>query len=104
MNDILWMQIPYSYTDIDEYFPNDIINEWFARRFLLDDDRIQITKWTVFQDDIYLLIINEWVKISNDVGWIKSLHGIDLLECFKSHFLRNFCHIDDFNDVVLVFK
>lgn len=63
---------------------------------------MQISKGTVFKDDVYFLIIDEGVKVANDIRGVKALHGLYLLECLKANFLRNLCHIYDLDDIIRV--
>ena len=67
MNNILRMEILYPQSNMNEYLPNDVVYEGLALLLLFIDIVIEITQLAVFNNYIYLLIIDETIEVSNDV-------------------------------------
>jgi|TARA_B110001450_G_C17623737_1_gene482282 hypothetical protein len=67
MNNILRMEILYPQSNMNEYLPNDVVHEGLTLLLLFIDIVIEITQLAVFNNYIYLLIIDETIEVSNDV-------------------------------------
>lgn len=61
------MEILYPQSNMNEYLPNDVVYEGLALLLLFIDIVIEITQLAVFNNYIYLLIIDETIEVSNDV-------------------------------------
>ena len=61
------MEILYPQSNMNEYLPNDVVHEGLALLLLFIDIVIEITQLAVFNNYIYLLIIDETIEVSNDV-------------------------------------
>jgi hypothetical protein len=61
------MEILYPQSNMNEYLPNDVVHEGLTLLLLFIDIVIEITQLAVFNNYIYLLIIDETIEVSNDV-------------------------------------
>ena len=61
------MEILYPQSNMNEYLPNDVVYEGLTLLLLFIDIVIEITQLAVFNNYIYLLIIDETIEVSNDV-------------------------------------
>ena len=61
---------------------------------------MQISESAVFKDDIYFLIIDEGIKVANDVRGVQTLHSLYLFKRFKANFLWYLCHIYDLDNII----
>ena len=52
---------------MNEYLPDYVFNKRLAFLLLLVNVEVEITQLTVFYNYIYLLVIYETIKVSNDV-------------------------------------
>ena len=109
MYDIFAMKILHSKAAVDEYFPDKIVDERlddFATSSLPLplDHSVQITNGTVLQDNMYFLVIDKGVDVSDDIRRVQATHYFNLVERLDSHFLWHLRHVDHLDDVVLVLQ
>lgn len=62
------MQVANSEANVYEYFPDYILVKRFAKGVLFGNEPIKVTVRTELKDDIDLLILDEGVVITNNVG------------------------------------
>ena len=65
MDNVLGMEVPDAKTNVDEYFPDNIVYERFVQSFLFTYKRVEVTECAVLKYYVYLLIVNEGVEIAN---------------------------------------
>lgn len=109
MYDVASVKILYAKANVDEDFPNQVVDEGLHHgasplRLLLFNEGIQIADRTVFQDDVDFLIGYERVYISDYVGRVKTAHDFNFVEGLQANFLRNLRHVYHLDDVVLILK
>ena len=68
MDDVLGMQILETQSNVNEYLPNDVVHKRLAFLLLLIDVVVEIAQLAVFYNYIYLLVVDETIEVSNDVG------------------------------------
>ena len=104
MNDVFRMQVLQTKANVDEYFPDEILNEWFASLFLLCDHWVQISEGTVLNHDVDFLIVYKRVKVSYYIRWFQLMHHLNLLKSFKPNFLRNILDINYLDHIIRIRK
>lgn len=100
MYDITTVQIIDSKTDVNENFPNKVLNKILAVLFL--DVTIQVPMLTILHHDVYLGIHNERVKISNDEVAVEVSQQLNLYQGFQSGVFLHFGGINHLYDIALI--
>ena len=55
-------------SNVDEYLPNDVVHKRLTFLLLLIDVVVEIAQLAEFYNYIYLLVVDETIEVSNDVG------------------------------------
>lgn len=81
MNNVLAVQIMHSKTELDENFPNKVLNQSLS--ILFADVSVQVAMLAVLLNDVYRTAVYKRVVIAYHIVRVKFTENFNLLESFK---------------------